>query len=889
MNELVCPAPAPCATTMAALAASLEYTRKSMITRSFFLILVTLVTQHAWAQRLPDTVIPVHYDITVAPDLAGAKFTGDETIRVRIANPTSTIVLNAAEITFDEVTVRTGGRLAKATVALDAGKEQATFTLASPVQGDAEIHIRYAGILNDDLRGLYLSKANNRRYAVTQLEATDARRMFPSFDEPAMKATFALTAIIDAGDSAISNGRVLSDTPGPAGGKHTIKFEQTAKMSTYLVALAVGDFVCNEGAADDIPIRICSTPDKKGLTGFALESAQAVVKYYNRYYSIRYPFKKLDIVAVPDFAAGAMENTAAIFYRETFLLADDSASVGTRKTIAGVLAHEIAHQWFGDLVTMRWWDDLWLNEGFANWMQSKPVKAWKPEWHLELDEVHDNQTAMSLDALQSTRPIRSKAETPAEINEMFDPIAYDKGAAVLRMIEAWVGEEAFRTGVNAYVDQYQYSNARAEDFWNTIAKSTGKPVDRVMTTFVDQPGLPLVVAEVNCGVNGDRAEVVLTQERYVRDAPAQPATQTWQIPVCLRASNGRTVCDVIDERRESIALEGCPTWFIANAGARGYYRTASSPEAVRRMSDYVEPLTPAERMALLSDEWALVRANRHDIGVFLDLAGGFRGERSSDVLQTLTTPLTPLAEHIASDAARPKFRAWVASLLNPVLQDVGIEPRPGDTDEARAVRAAVVGTLGEIARDPAVLAKARELVSQELDKPGSVEPTLLNVIVGLAALEGDTALYERYLAAAKSATNPEDKYRYLFGLAAFDTPALVRRTFDLILSPDVRAQDARIFLGRLLQSADQRDLVWDLMQQHWPELHKKDATGLGYVVSALSTFCDATTAEEIRAFFTKNKVPEAERALQQTLERVSSCARFAAVQRPNLDAWFARR
>jgi aminopeptidase N len=853
------------------------------------LIVLTFLARPVWAQRLPDIVSPIHYDITVAPDLAAAKFTGEETIRVRVTKPTATIVLNAAEITFGEVTVRAGGRTEKASVSIDAAKEQATLTLPSATEGDAEIHIRYTGILNDQLRGLYLSEANNRRYAVTQLEATDARRMFPSFDEPAMKATFALTATIDAGDSAISNGRVVSDTPGPGAGKHTIKFEQTPKMSTYLVALAVGDFVCNGGTADDIPIRICSTPDKKGLTGLALESAQEIVQYYNRYYSIRYPFKKLDIVAVPDFAAGAMENTAAIFYRETLLLADVSASVGTRKMIAGVLAHEIAHQWFGDLVTMRWWDDLWLNEGFANWMQSKPVRAWKPEWHLELDEVQDNQRAMGLDALQSTRPIRAEAETPEEINELFDPIAYEKGAAVLRMIESWVGEGAFRAGVNAYVEKYQYSNARAEDFWNTLTRSTGKPVARVMKTFVDQPGVPLVIADVKCGTSGDRAEVVLTQERYVRDAPAVLAAQTWQIPVCVRGSNGRTVCDVIDERRQSIALEECPTWFIANAGAHGYYRTASTPDAVRRMSDYIAPLTPAERIAILSDEWALVRANRHDISVFMDLAGGFKAERSSDVLQTLSGPFEGIAEDIASESVRPKFRTWVRSLFTPVLQDVGFDPRTNDTDEVRAVRATVVRALGETGRDPAVLSRARELVSKELDKPGSVEPTLLNVVAGLAALDGDATLYERYLAAGKTANNPQDKYRYLFGLAAFGDPALVRRTFDLILGPEVRAQDARIFLGALLQSPDGRHLAWDLIRQHWAELHKKDPTGTGYLVSALSAFCHETAAEEIRSFFTKNKVPEAERSLQQTLERVTSCARFATAQRPKLDAWFAGR
>ncbi len=862
--------------------------------RAFLLLLLLLLLapQLSEAQRLPETAIPAHYDLTVAPDLAAAKFTGEVTIHVRIVRPTTSITLNAAEIVFGDVAVRAAGRTQKATVTLDEPKEQATLTVPSALEaGAAEIHIKYDGILNDDLRGLYLSHANNRRYAVTQLEATDARRMFPSFDEPALKATFSLTAIIDRADSAISNGSVLSDTPGPGEGKHTIKFDTTPKMSTYLVALAVGDFVCNGATADGIPIRICSTPDKKQLTGLALQAAQEILKYLNSYYSIRYPFKKLDVVAVPDFAAGAMENTAAIFYRETFLLADDAASVGTRKTIAAVLAHEMAHQWFGDLVTMQWWDDLWLNEGFANWMQTKPLKAWKPEWDVELDEVGDNQTAMGLDSLQTTRPVRSKAETPAEINELFDPIAYEKGAALLRMIEGWVGEDEFRKGVNAYIERYQYANARAEDFWGTIAKSTGKPVDRVMQTFVDQPGVPLVTAELKCAGAGGAAEVLLSQERYVRDPAAPKIPQVWQIPVCLRGSSGRIVCDVLDAPKETIKLDECPTWMVGNAGARGYYRTAASPELVRQLADYVAPLAAAERMALISDEWALARAAKHDVDVFMDLAGGFRAERNAEVLQTLTGSLGVIAEDVASPTALPKLRAWVSALLTPALEEVGWTPQPQEPDTRQLLRATVVGALGRTARDKKVLAKARQLVEQELDKPGSVGPTLLNVLVPLAALEGDGALYDRYLARAKAASDPETKYRYLYSLATFADPALVRRTMELILGPDVRSQDAKIFLAALLSSAENRTLAWELTRQRWDELQKKssDSGGNGLLVNALSSFCEANAANEIRTFFKTHKVPDAERTLQQSLERIDSCARFVAAQRPKLDEWVQRR
>jgi aminopeptidase N len=858
-----------------------------------FTLLALLIANNAVAQRLPDGVVPIHYDLTFAPDLAAAKFTGDERIRVQLARPSASVVLNAAEIAFGEVTVTAGGSTQRATVTVDEAKEQATLTVPSSLPaGEAEISIKYTGILNDDLRGLYLSHANNRRYAVTQLEATDARRMFPAFDEPALKATFSITAIVDAKDSAISNGSVVADTPGPDAGKHTVKFDMTPKMSTYLVALAVGDFVCNPGEADGIPVRICSTPDKKQLTGLALESTQQIVKYLNNYYSIRYPFTKLDVVAVPDFAAGAMENTAAIFYRETLLLADDSASVDTRKTIASVLAHEIAHQWFGDLVTMQWWDDLWLNEGFATWMQSKPVKAWKPEWHADLDEVQDNQKAMSLDALHSTRPVRTKASTPSEINELFDPIAYEKGAAILRMVEGWVGEEAFRRGVNVYIERYKYGNARAEDFWGTLTQATGKPVDRVMAKFVDQPGVPLVTAEIKCTAAGEAANVLLSQERYLQNTDAAAdGHAVWDIPVCLRASSGKTICDILDEPRENIRLDTCPTWVMGNAGARGYYRFAASPEAVRRLSDDIAPLSSPERVALVSDEWSLARSIRHDIGVFLDLASGFRQERTSTVMATLTRPLGTIGDYVAGPPARPKFRAWMSQLLWPALNEIGITPRPQDTDETRSLRATLVAALGETARDGKVLAKARELVLQELDKPRSVDPTLLNVLVPLAALEGNAALYDRYQARAKSAGDPEERYRYLYALASFTDPALVRRTVDFVLGPEVRPQDAKLFVASLLASNDSRDLAWELIRKRWSELQKKTGEFVGntVIVGALAAFCDATTAKEIRTFFEMNKVPDAERTLRQSLERIASCSQFVTAQRPKLDAWLASR
>ena len=854
-------------------------------------VALVLVSTPAFAQRLPDNVVPSHYDIAVAPDLPSAKFTGTERIVATLKKPATTIVLNAAEIEFDAVTVKSGTRTNPAKVSLDETKEQATFTVDRQLPpGAIEIDITYRGSLNDQLRGLYLSQANNRRYAVTQLEATDARRMFPSFDEPAYKATFALTATIDQADHAISNGAMISDTPGPGPGKHTLKFETTPKMSTYLVALAVGDFECQSGSADSIPIRVCSTPDKKGQTGFALEAAEAILRYYDTYYAVKYPFKKLDVVAVPDFAAGAMENTAAIFYRETLLLADPkNASTSVRKSIGQVLAHEMAHQWFGDLVTMRWWDDIWLNEGFANWMETKPLKAWKPEWHMELDEVQSNQSAMTLDSLKNTRPIRAEAWTPAEISELFDAIAYEKGAAVLRMVESWVGEEPFRAGVNAYLDRFKYGNARAEDFWGTLTKVTGKPVDRVMAGFVDRPGVPMIDASVKC--SGSAGTVSVAPDASNKESGSTDrASAPWTIPVCVKTPGHAAACQQVASAPVTIAVDSCPAWAMANAGGLGYYRVVHAPEIIRALARDVRGLAPAERISLLMDEWALVRSGRHDVDTFMDLAQGFKDERTPEVLEMLLGTLARIDDVLTTEATRQPYRSWVRALLRPSMQDIGWTSKEGDTEEVRSLRASLFSALGDTARDPEAIDAARRMVQSELDSPGSVDPTLLNAAVGIATNGGDAALYDRYLARSKQSVNPEDHYRFLYGLAGFSDPALVRRTLDLIVGPEVRSQDTAVFLAQQLNNSDARSLAWELLRSRWDDLQKKTGQVFGspLLIGSLGGFCDTRTRSEIEQFFSTHKVPEAERTLQQALERISMCADLAAAQSPKLADWLRR-
>src|SRR5262252_7879911 len=845
------------------------------------------------AQRLPSGVTPEHYDLTFVVDLAHERFDGTEVIQVNLAAETTRIVLNAVDIDFREVTIGAGGTSQKAMVAEDATAQTATFTVPRPIPaGKTEIHLRYRGTLNSQLRGFYISKTKARKYAVTQFESTDARRAFPCFDEPAFKATFTLTVTVDRGDIAISNGKVVSDTPGPAVTQHTMVFAPTPKMSSYLVAIAVGDFKCLDGAAEGVPIRICATPDKRDLGRIALESSQQILKFYNSYYAIKYPFGKLDVVAVPDFAAGAMENTAAIFYRETDLLADSkSAPADTRKKIAAILAHEMAHQWFGDLVTMEWWDDIWLNEGFATWMANKPVAASHPDWHVDVDEADENQQALSLDSLTATRSIHVDVQTPGEIDEAFDAITYQKGAAVLRMVESYVGAEAFRKGVNAYLQAHAYGNATSEDFWKALSASSGKPVERILPTFVNQPGVPLVNVSTSCGAGG--TAITLRYERFSVGAErAEPAR--WQMPVCVKTpGHSQAVCEVLDDASHTITTSGaCAPWVFANAGARGYYRTAYSSEMLRGLAPHVETdLTAPERLSLIDDEWALVLAGRHGVPDYLTLATGYGREHVSRVLDEVVRGLSFVHDYLTSGESRARFEALARSLFQPLYEDVGFAAAAGDPDDRKALRATVIATLGTLGNDTDLAARARMAADRALSGAAPLDSAVASPVLRIAAQHGDARLFDALLAAAERASDPDEHYRYLHALGAFREPALITRGLELALSPQLRTQDTAIYVAQFFANPDARSSALSFVTERWPALQPKVTVfgGDTTLIHSMSGFCDGDARARIKAFFTAHPLPAATRTLEQTLEEIDHCIALRTRQTAAVADWLATR
>src|ERR1022692_1730530 len=843
----------------------------------------------AVAQRLPEVAAPENYKLTFRPDLEKATFEGDEIISIRVLKPASGITLNAVDIDFHKVTIANGGRMQKAKVRPEKDKEMVVLAVEKPLsEGPATVHIVYTGILNNEMRGLYLGKDDQgRKYAATQFEATDARRAFPSFDEPDYKATFDITAVADKGQVAISNQKVVSDTPGP-GDKHTVRFATTAKLSSYLAALVVGNFEYIEGEADGVPIRVYSTPGKKEMGKFALESAEHVLSYYDKYFNIKYPYGKLDLIGLPDFSAGAMENAGCITFREVILLIDEKqGSVDLKKSIASVISHEMAHMWFGDLVTMKWWDDIWLNEGFATWMSSKPLEKWKPEWNYDLDDVSGTGETINIDSLANTRPIHQAAETPAQIQELFDGIAYGKAASVLRMLEAYLGEETFRAGVNAYLEQHQYANSTADNFWETQARTSKKPVDQIMPTFVKQAGVPIINVKSQC--SGNSTAVTLDQRRFYNDREKfqAPSDQLWQVPLCLKSSSGAQKCELLTKRQETFTLPGCSTWVLANAGATGYYRNGYQPDVVRALaSDAETRLSPGERIALQADIWASVRVGSEPVGDYLAFAQGLGSDRNRAVLEDVLGHLNYIGQYLVTDIDRESFQAWLRQYLTPVLKDVGWERKPGESDEQRTLRARLFNSLGYDARDPEVLVQARKIANKALDDPASVDREIAGGALGLAALNGDEAFYARLMAALKNPKSPEEYYMYFYTLPQFSDPQLLQRTLDYAVSPEVRSQDAlRLVTGVMGNPAGEK-LAWDFVLSHWDAVQKAGGPfSSAQVVRATSSFCDAHMRYQVADFYAAHKIEAAERTYRQSIERINNCVDLKAQQEPQLASW----
>ena len=859
--------------------------RTCMLPALFFAI---LLPQLARAQRLPKDVVPEHYTLVLTPHMKAATFSGQEKIEVLVKQPTSSITLNSAQIQFKSVTMQVDGKTVTPAITQNKQKEQTTFHFHQLLKPrHYTLAIRYAGILNNQLRGFYLSTHNHQRYAVTQFEPTDARRAFPSFDEPGFKATFNVTLVAPKGDMAISNTNVVSDQPGPGPDEHTVHFATTPRMSTYLVAFLVGQFRCTSGSSDGVPIRACAPPDQVQYTHYALHTAEFVLHFYDQYFGIKYPMPKLDMIAIPDFEAGAMENFGAITYRETaMLLNPKTASVAQQQHVAVDIAHEMAHQWFGDMVTMQWWNNIWLNEGFATWMETKSVAAMHPEWDMAAVVAESKNATLNLDARRVTRPIRAKADTPDEINQMFDGISYGKASAVLHMVENYEGEQVFREGVHNYLKAHMYANATAQDFWNAQTAVSHLPINKIMDSFITEPGVPMLTF----GTPHD-GKVEVTQSRfYLNSDVKQSDGQQWTVPVCFHAENASGErCDVLSSKRQMLDIPASRLFF-PDAKAKGYYRYSFQNKQVARkiIDSFESDLSPVERIDGLGDLWAMVHADQDPVGLYLNLVEKVKNDTNAHVISTALAPLGVIEDRIASTPGeKAALHAWELHAFKPAYDRLGA-PSAGDTPNQRQLRATLFSLLGH-AGDKQVISDSQKIAEQYLNNPASVDPNLANAALAVAAANGDAALFDKLQQVYETADNPQLQEEALHLLATFKNPALERRALDFAASGKVKNQDSIFLFATGLVLPSTRQVTWQYLQQNWPKVRAQNTAFLmgSYLVGAAGSFCSAQKKAEVKQFFTTHPLPATSRALAGATQQIQDCMTLRSQQEGNLKHWIA--
>jgi puromycin-sensitive aminopeptidase len=868
--------------------------------------------------RLPTDVRPKEVDLRVELDPArSAHYRGEVIHRLHLARGRRQIFLHADGLRVSHARLSAGGRVRRPRVVTHPDREalELRFAEALPA-GDATLSLTFRGRLRQDLRGLYAARAGERRYAFTQLEAADARRFFPCFDEPAMKARFQIAVTTGSGHTVLSNSPVAKVEP-LGGGRKTVHFERTPPLSTYLLALAVGELEASKPThCGETEIRVWHVPGKGALTAFALETARETLSRLERYFDLPYPYEKLDLVAVPDFEAGAMENAGAVFFRETLLLVDpETATLQEKKRAAEVICHELAHMWYGNLVTMAWWDDLWLNEAFATWMAFHVVDAWKPEWKMWNDFQHHRSAALGLDALEHTHPIYTKVRTPADATENFDLITYEKGASVVRMIERYLGAETFRAGVRRYVCRHRESNAVAADLWQALAEASRQDVKAIVRPWIEQPGFPLLrlrrrevpaaPAKTSTSQGGEpaaqgRTELRFEQERFrarpgaARSRRAAGAEALWPIPwvgrIGSRPRSTRLERRLLEKRRERLWLDGpAPRFAYGNADEGGFFRPLHEPAELRALAAALAALGAVERMGLLGHQWAITRAGHAALHDFLDLALAFGSERDPDVLLALRGPLAFTAELAAralGHEAEGKLRQRVGDTFAPAFAALGFDAAARESDELRLRRAALLALAGEVAEHDEVVEEAAARCRAYLEDRRSLEPNLADAVVTLGARLGEGELFARFLTAAESATTPQERRRFLMGLGAFCKPDLVARALELSLDERVGTQDVALLLARMLRNRDAREATWAFMKRRWPALRRRMPPMLiSRPIEATPALGTRAHRRDVAAFFRAHPVPTAKRAVEQALEHFDLDLAFEKDARPALARW----
>ena len=852
--------------------------------------------------RLERTVVAKQYNILLRASPRRRTFSGELRFAAQATAPVTTVELHARGLTVSDVVVRSAAGRQKARVRRHAARETVTLQVAKAVRGPLQIDLRFRGKLGSGMHGLYLAQDGPQRAIVSQCEATDARAIFPCLDEPDRKAKLQWQVQTDAGLQVITNG-VLQASKKVRGRQEVLHtFAPTRVISTYLAAVTIGAFDASPTQKiAGTPCRIFAGTGKAEQTQFAQEVTAFVLPYYTRYFGARYNYHKLDQVAVPGFDAGAMENVGAIFYRQTLLLMRQNAvSWSGQKRIAEVIAHEIAHQWFGNLVTMQWWDDLWLNEAFATWIAYKACDTWQPQWRMWDDFLQSKMDAMHADALATTHPIYTAVTSPAQATELFDVITYEKGCGVLRMVESFMGAEAFEAGIKAYMAAFKNKNARGADLWTKLSAQVKEPVDDLMQSWVTQPGYPLLrcTRQTQQGVH----VLKLGQQRFFSD-PAlfaqaqQQAAATWHVPLVIQYSADGKVDQMRAYLKDATASIQLPCkkidWVYPNAAAAGFFRVALDETALAQLLQHgLRHLAPTARCGLLDDQWALVCCGQAHVESFLQTLQALRHERDHAVLRTVAGRLFALGQRLVPDQALPLFAAFVRYFLAPQLQELGCDPQADEPAPQAVRRASVLGALGELGRDAQVLQAAQAFVEREVQDPYAVEPNLAGVMISLHALQGDKRRLQQYVgyyqARRAKGLPPQLQGRYLGALSSFEDKHAVKSILSMCLDDTIAQEQLRSVLTPLLARRATQAQTWTFLQKHWTLIAPRIG---GMCIARLVESLGALPAAQepvLRRFFAKHPVAEASRAIEKAYEAMRLREALQAREGPRLEAWLQR-
>ena len=812
--------------------------------------------------RLPRTVLPRRYDVSLVPDLAAATFTGTVRITADVVESVGSIVLNAIELGIDSVSVNGNA----ATWALHEELERMTIAAAMQA-GPVTIDIAFTGILNDKLRGFYRStfideNGAEQVIATTQMQATDCRRAFPCFDEPDFKAVFAVDLTFDPSLMAVSNAPEIRREQLTDGRVRTW-FGDTMLMSTYLVAFAVGPLEATDPVmVGDVPVRVVHVRGKGHLAAFGLDAGAKCLAWFQDYYGIPYPCEKMDMLALPDFASGAMENPGCITYREVLLLVDPTTSTQVEQEhVADVIAHEIAHMWFGDLVTMKWWNGIWLNEAFATFMGVSACDAYAPHWKRWTSFGLERSAAFDVDSLKSTRTIEFPVESPADADGMFDLLTYEKGGSILRMLEQFLGRERFRAGVNHYLRTHAHGNTETNDLWDAlehvVSTDGGEniPVRRLMDSWIWQQGYPLVSARI------DGNDLVLSQRRFTYDDAPDPTV--WLVPVHLRIDGVESKV-LLETAETRIPMSNPAAVVVVNAGGNGFFRVEYSADLLIRLTGpTLSRLEILDRYNLVDDAWQSVLRGETTPAQWRDFVAQFSGDRDLAVWQIIAAGLKGLSR-IVEGAAETHLQEFVRGLVGPAMADLGWDPVAGEDELVAKLRGLVVGLLAVAGNDPDAQSRCRSILFGDTVR----DPELVAAATTVVAATGDAADHDWFVARFRDAGTPQDRIRMLYALAEFDSAELMERTCAFATGGEVKNQDAPFLLGRCIANKRHGRIAWDAVRANWERANREyPGNTIVRMVSTVPTLNTPELRADVLAFFAEHPIPQGAKTLEQTLER----------------------